>query len=480
MNGSRSAGTPSFTGLAARGWSGAGKGPRLRRRDALLAGALLALSLLAALTVRAVPAQGAFPGQNGRIACSGVLAAPTSDPAASRLELFGIDPDGSGEGQLTNNTESDFAPKFSPDGRRIAFQRGNQIWTMNADGTGETRLTTTIGSNIPGSWSPDGTQIVFQSTRDPLPPGAPPGSNATEIYRMNADGTNQTRLTTNLTQDAFPAWSPDGSKILFRTNRDGNPNLYTMNPDGSAPTQLTSTPAEESGPAWSPDGRQIAFHTDRDAFPGRALNRNLEIYRMNADGTGETRLTFSDFSGGGDPNRDLTGYDLFPAWSPEGDRIVFHSGRAPEYRETGQSPFIAQWEVFSINAAVGEAAGLQRLTTRPGNDERCDWQPLPRAAVSPPAADSRPPAVAASRACVARSFRARVRVDEPVRSVVVSLNGRRIRTTTSASFTVRVPARRLRRGINRLTVVATDVAGNRTRRTFRFRACAGQRPQFTG
>ena len=100
---------------------------------------------------------------------------------------------------------------------------------------------------------------------------------------------------------------------------------------------------------------------------------------MNADGSGERRLTFSDFSGGGDPNLDLTGYDLFPAWSPQGDRIAFHSGRAQEFRNTGEispsgSPYVGQWEVYTINAADG--GDIRRITNRPRNDERCDWQSL--------------------------------------------------------------------------------------------------------
>jgi len=363
-----------------------------------LGGAAFAIAVLIGVSVAGAPAHAAFPGINGRIACSTPLGGPGGTAAVpagqERLEVFTVNPDGSGEVRLTStlgSSVSSSAPKYSADGKKIAFTQNSQIWKMDADGTNPVQLTaTSAGSNTPGSWSPDGTQIVFQTTRDPLPPNPGPGSNASEIYKMNADGTNQTRLTNNTRTDSFPSWSPDGSKIVYRSNLAGNPDVFTMNPDGSAQTNLTaSSLAEESAPDWSPDGKQIAFHTDRDAFQiGRVLNRNLEIYRMKTDGSSPTRLTFSDFSGGGDPNRDLTGYDLLPAWSPQGDRIVFHSGRAEEFRDTGEigpggQPYVAQWDVYTINAIDG--SDVRRVTNRPRNDEHCDWQPLrPAPTVRPP------------------------------------------------------------------------------------------------
>ncbi|CAN5691357.1 hypothetical protein BH24GEM1_BH24GEM1_31280 [soil metagenome] len=368
-----------------------------------LGGAVVALAALAAMGVAGAPAQAAFPGSNGRIACSTPLGGPGGTAAVSagqeRLEIFTVKPDGSDEVRLTStlgSSSSASAPKYTADGRRIAFTQNGQIWAMNADGTSPVQLTaSTAGTNTPGSWSPDGSKIVFHTNRDPVPPGSPAGSNATEIYVMDADGGNQARLTNNLRMDSHPGWSPDGEKIVFRSNLDGDHDIYTMNPDGSELTNLTSSsPAEDSGPDWSPDGKQITFHTDRDAFGvGRVLNRNLEIYRMDADGSDPTRLTFTDFSGGGNSALDLTGYDLLPAWSPKGDRIVFHSGRADEFRDTGEIgptmvPYVAQWDVYTINAVDG--SDIRRVTNRPRNDEHCDWQPLRTAAVPPRSAP--PPA----------------------------------------------------------------------------------------
>src|SRR5687768_12703256 len=87
-------------------------------------------------------------------------------------------------------------------------------------------------------------KIAFVSTRD--------GNG--EIYVMDADGSEQTRLTSNAAFDFFPAWSPDGSKIAFTSDRDGNYDVYVMNADGSEQTRLTSNAARDIEPAWSPDG----------------------------------------------------------------------------------------------------------------------------------------------------------------------------------------------------------------------------------
>ncbi len=357
----------------------------------LRAGTALSVAVTIGLAASS-PAHAAFPGQNGRIACSGSLAEPVS-ASGSTLELFDINPDCTDERRLMNNETSDFNPRYSADGKKIVFVKDNQVWTANADGTDERGPLTGPSAVAPavasggastfvGGWSPDGSKITFLSTRD----------GNFEVYTMNADGSNPTNLSNNPPpmggpasrgSDSQPAWSPDGTRIAFQSGRGGNPGIYTMNPDGSGVTAVTTGASEESAPSWSPDGKQLVFHSDQDA-PTRtnATGRNLEIYRTNSDGTGQaTRLTFSDFSGGGPaaaPDLDLTGFDLFPAWSPEGDRIVFHSGRAQENRDTGSAGIIAQWDVYTIDAVKGEGIGgdLRRLTNRAGNDERCDWQAL--------------------------------------------------------------------------------------------------------
>ena len=92
-------------------------------------------------------------------------------------------------------------------------------------------------------------QIAFESDRD----------GNWEIYVMNADGTNQTRLTSPPAENGGHAWSPDGSKIAFTSKRDGNDEIYVMNADGTSQMRLTNNPAEDLGPSWSPDGSKIGF-----------------------------------------------------------------------------------------------------------------------------------------------------------------------------------------------------------------------------
>ena len=137
-------------------------------------------------------------------------------------EIYVMNADGSGLRRLTRNTVGDRNPVWSPDGRRIAFESNWQLNVMNADGSGQRRLTRNGGRNFAPAWSPDGQKIAFERRlgRKKYGPCSGCGRASTfEIWVMNADGSGQQRLTT---QGAQPGWSPDGQKIAFMSERDGN------------------------------------------------------------------------------------------------------------------------------------------------------------------------------------------------------------------------------------------------------------------
>ena len=147
-------------------------------------------------------------------------------------------------------------------------------------------------------------KIVFYSDRD--------GNK--EIYTMNSDGTNQTRLTFNNADDWGPTWSPNGLKIAYTSNRDGNAEVYVMDADGTNQRRLTDHPARDFNPDWSPDGSRIIFYSERQV--------DLHLFVMDSDGTDVKPL--KQKRGG-----------FRPKWSPDGERIavgcyVFNvEGRAP-------------------------------------------------------------------------------------------------------------------------------------------------------
>ena len=137
-----------------------------------------------------------------------------------------------------------------------------------------TNLTHAAADDWYPAWSPDGQRIAFSSNRD--------GKRIAfvsydELYVMDADGSNPTNLTQDAGDDGYPAWSPDGQRIAFVSERDGNPELYVMDADGSNPTRLTQDAGRDGSSAWSPDGQRIAFVSRRDG--------NAEIYVIAADGS---------------------------------------------------------------------------------------------------------------------------------------------------------------------------------------------------
>lgn len=189
------------------------------------------------------------------------------------------------------------------------------------------------GPSRPTAGSP---RIAFGSVRN--------GGNH-DVFLMDLDGGNQVRLTNNPAYDDEPKWSPDGSKILFISDRDGNFEIYTMNADGSGQTRITNNPAADGFPAWSHDGTKIAFVRGDLRNPS-----TFEIFVMNANGSNQIRLTND------------SAIDGVPSWSPDSTKIVFMSG--------GSSVFDSNsFEIFVMNAADGDSRA--RLT----NNTIVDGQP---------------------------------------------------------------------------------------------------------
>lgn len=205
------------------------------------------------------------------------------------------------------------------------------IYYMRSDGTAVQPLTSGESNDTNASLSPDGRKVVFVSDRD--------GNR--EIYTMNVDGTNPVNLTHNVAEDWTPAWSPDGRYIAFASFRDGNWELYLMNADGNRPTRMTQNAAAEYAPAWSPDGKSLAFVSDRDG--------NLEIYILTLDGAKERRSTSNPAT------------DQSPAWSPDGKSIAWAS-----YRDGN----------MEIYVAGVDGSNLRNITQDPVSDDQGpSWAP---------------------------------------------------------------------------------------------------------
>jgi len=289
-------------------------------------------------------------------------------------EIWLMDASGQNRRRLTDPPPSESraagsaSPAWGPDGKHIAFvgsgkkpiedQSTHELYVMNADGSDVRQLTDNDKLDADPSWSPDGGEIVFVQAE---------GWGTEEVQMslrvIDADGSNE-RILRKETKPGpegpvflgSPVWSPDGRRIAFTrsifTEAGGVPDLYVANSDGSQPRLLAKWAAQ---PAWSPDGRALAFTSSADRFGQTCFHGcspSGEIHVADPDGTNTKRLTESKAD------------DQSPAWSPDGQTIVFSSDRSnPEGHDL---------ELYLLPADGGQP---RRITRNDVWDLYPDWRP---------------------------------------------------------------------------------------------------------
>ncbi len=251
---------------------------------------------------------------------------------AGRKDIFVIDTDGSNLTRLTFDDKIAMMPDWSPSGSSILYTSYRSykpdLWIQDA-ATGRPSLIASGGLNTGGAFSPDGRRVALSKDGN--------------ICIIGVDGSGFTKLTSGDALDVSPSWSPDGSQIVFVSDRAGRPQLYLMNSDGSGQRKISTMGMDHGSPRFSPDGQMIAF----EANPGP-----WRIYVMNADGSGVRRVS------------DGPGSDEHPSWSPDGRTLVYSSGGG------GSS------SLFLVSALGGKPV---RLTDGRAMDLQPDWGPMQHA-----------------------------------------------------------------------------------------------------
>ncbi len=234
---------------------------------------------------------------------------------------------------------------WSPDGNRFVFAARSTVRSLTLDifsidvaGAQLINLSNHPADDRYPSWSPDGSRVLFHSDRN--------GNQ--DIFVMQANGALQTPLTSHAADDFQPAWASDGNRVVFVSERDGNPNLYVMSDSGAEMTALSTVAAHDAQPHWQPDPVQVQ---EEVAYSGGVLNGLNNVLVVNANGSGLAALTNS-----------TTSDDTMPNWSPDGERLVFASTRGGNY------------DIYVMDRSATDIEPVQ-LTDSPERDLHPTWSP---------------------------------------------------------------------------------------------------------
>lgn len=262
---------------------------------------------------------------------------------------------------------------WSWSGDRLIFQmRGrkgveaDQIFIMDADGSGETMVSTGLGKTTCSYFLPGDEEIVYASTHlkseaVPEPPPATPGVYTWplfryDIIRANADGSNTRAIFSGDFYNAEPTVGPDG-RVVFTSGKDGDLDIYSMDADGGNVTRLTDTPGYEGGPFYSHDGKLICYRANHPKTPedlakfrdllasDRVQPSKMDIWVMNADGTDQRQIT------------DVGGASFCPFFHPDNQRIIF----ASNYEDP-------RGRVFNLYMVNVDGTALEKVTDTPEFD----------------------------------------------------------------------------------------------------------------
>ena len=280
-------------------------------------------------------AHATFPGSSGRIAF-------VSDRDGNH-EIYVMNADGSQQIRLTATTEDERKPDWSPEGRRILYDRNAYIHVLADDGSFDVRSKSCFLDFDP-SWAPDGDRFVVYRQYGKVP----------ELRVRNQDGDVDEPVVANGSGLGDPDWSPDGGAIAYAGDEfvDSGTvrgSVRLIDPDGSDDRAISAPNNDDSDPAWHPDSQTLAFSSTREG--------DLEIYTMGRDGSEQMRLTHDVAS------------DFDPVWSPDGTEIAFVSNRDGDA------------EIFVMNA---DGTDVRQLTVNGSRDADPSWGIATTAEVPPP------------------------------------------------------------------------------------------------